>query len=171
MRRLMPVLLVAACCAALMGGCGGAKSTYIPASGGAGIDPAAHFSVGNIENMSGFSNKNFDISDAMKRSLQAELGKHKPTSPTNYTVNVNILQYAPGSAYARWALPGTGVGATRLSVDAIVLNQEGNQVARIPVEQSYTTSFGDGRVGAGERVFDEVAVEIVKALQQPAQRR
>ncbi|MDR3154537.1 MAG: DUF4410 domain-containing protein [Deltaproteobacteria bacterium] len=83
------------------------------------------------------------------------------TRNSQWTIDVEIKEYAPGNAFARWLMPG--LGKTKLSVLARIEDPEGNAAARIPVERSIAMG-GGFTIGAWKYVFDEVANELVGVL-------
>ena len=96
--------------------------------------------------------------EALEKALRAKgaLGEEAP-----WLVKVELVDYAPGNAFARWLLPGAG--ATKLKAVATVVDSEGSRAATIPVERSI--GFGGAyTIGAWKYVFDEVAVEMVRLL-------
>lgn len=63
-----------------------------------------------------------------------------------------------------------GAGATKLSIDAVVTDQEGKRLARIPAERS-VAGGGVYTIGAWEHVFTEVAKELVAVLRDVNKRK
>ena len=174
-KRMMVLVMVAACCAAT--GCGllliSTQSDYISAPGAANVEPTAVFNVGDVKDMTGFKfepddKDTFSLKDKMRASLAAELSKRKPANPLPaYTVNVDILTYTPGNAFGRWLAPGAGT--TELSVNAIILDQEGKQRATIPVKRTIGAGGADS-AGAYKYIFDEVAITIVRVITDVSKR-
>jgi hypothetical protein len=130
------------------------------------IEPGSIFSLGQIDDRSGFvfppeEDDSLVLADAMGEALSKALEKRLVLGEGQYTVNVAILEYEPGNAFARWLLPGAG--KTRLSVVASVVGPDGASAAKIPVERSI--GFGGGyTIGAWRYVFDEVAEVIADLL-------
>jgi hypothetical protein len=172
----------------LVGGCS-TKGSYIPTSNAKEVAADSIFSIGEITDSSGFEfpadqKEVIVLKDAMREALKKALAAKgalgeaaaeeeaeeakEVEAAVNYSLNVNIVSYAPGNAFARWLLPGAG--ATKLGVLASVLAQDGVLVAKMPVERSI--GFGGAyTVGAWKHVFDEVATEIADYLTNPAKRQ
>jgi hypothetical protein len=147
------------------------KSSFQPTPGMEPISTTATMKVGEIKNLSDFAGDSDvpDVSAAMKTALETELtaaGLLKTEG--DYTINVNILDYAPGNAFARWMLPGAG--STKLDVDCLVVNKLGKLAATIHVER-YIGAGGAYTVGAHSYVFTEVANEIVGKLRNEEKRQ
>lgn len=143
------------------------KGEYVAVQGAPAIEAGALFSPGEITDSTGFKfpegeTDTVDLREAMREALEKALrekGAIGDGSP--WTVNVDLVDYAPGNAFARWLMPGAG--ATKLKAVATVVDSEGSRVATIPVERSI--GFGGAyTVGAWRYVFDDVAREIVRLL-------
>jgi hypothetical protein len=154
---------------ALAAGCGPTTSTYIQTPGTEAVNRADGFKVGQVEDLSGFKFNEgdkdaFDLKEAMTSALRTQLSS-QGLSIANalYTVNVNILTYEPGSAFARWLMPGTGV--TRLTVEAMIVDKKGAHLAKIPVDRRIYDGF---TIGGYKYIFDEVAQEIAAVIKNPA---
>ena len=150
-------------------GCG-TKSTYILAPGAQAANTADGFKVGQVNDLSGFQFKPndkdaFSLEEAMSAALGSALNKQGLTGAGQYSVNVNILAYAPGSAFVRWLMPGAG--ATRLSVEALIADKNGVQTAKIPVER-HISAGGGYTIGAYKYIFEDVAQEIAAVIKNPA---
>ncbi|MDR0548715.1 MAG: DUF4410 domain-containing protein [Deltaproteobacteria bacterium] len=142
------------------------KSSYIPTPDAVKIEPGAKFSVGEITDNSGFKfppgeTETVDLKTAMADALRKALLAKGIYEEGQWVVTVQILEYSPGNAFARWLLPGAG--ATKLKVVAHVLSQDGTRSAQIPVER-FIGFGGAYTVGAWKYVFDEVALEMVNVL-------
>ena len=153
----------------LVAGCG-TKSTYIQTPGAQAINQSDGFIVGKVEDLSGFQFKPndkdaFSLKEAMSAALSSALTKQGLTGAGQYSVNVNILAYAPGSAFARWLMPGAG--ATQLSVEAFIVDKKSTQVAKIPVER-HISAGGGFTIGAYKYIFEDVAQEIAAVIKNPA---
>ena len=172
MRKMM-LVLAALAVGVILGGCS-TKTAYIETPGSEYVDPAAQFNVGDITDSSGFQfapddEDAFNLADAMRESLQSELSKYVAQNTSKqYSINIDILKYAPGNAFARWLMPGAG--ATKLSVNAAIIDDEGGAAANIPVERSIAAG-GGFTIGAWKYVFDEVAAEIVKIITDISKRK
>jgi hypothetical protein len=149
------------------------KASYIHTPGAAHIDPSSKFSVGEIVDRTGFSfpadeSDKFELNEAMSSALKKALeNKTALGDETQYTINVVLVAYAPGNAFHRWLLPG--LGETKLNVVASVVDLEGREIAKIPVERSIAAG-GGYTIGAFKYVFDEVAMAIVDLLIDPSKR-
>jgi hypothetical protein len=143
------------------------KGEYVAVEGAPVIEAGALFSPGEITDSTGFKfpegeTDTVELGVAMREALEKALrekGAYGGGAP--WTVNVDLVDYAPGNAFARWLLPGAG--ATRLKAVATVVDSEGARVATVPVERSI--GFGGAyTIGAWRYVFDEVAQQIVRLL-------
>jgi hypothetical protein len=155
--------------AVLFAGCA-TKSSYTPSFGVSEISSEATYSIGKVEDLSGFKfdesdNNSFNLSEAMEQAIKTELNASEILdNPGQYAINANITSYAPGNAFARWLLPGAG--ATNLSVECDIVDASGIQYAKISVERTIAAG-GLFSVGAWKNVFNEVAKEIVTILKDP----
>ncbi|MCM1512807.1 MAG: DUF4410 domain-containing protein [Oxalobacter formigenes] len=159
----MVVLTAVVFCAA---GCGTTISSYNPVSEDSGVPASALFSLGEVEDLSGFQfspddTDTFDLAVAMRNALQTELSQNGLLANGSYTLHVNILDYAPGNAFKRWLVPGWG--ETKLSVKAIIVDERNKKIADIPVEK-YVDMGGGYTIGAYKYIFDDVSKEIVSVL-------
>ncbi|MDR0468081.1 MAG: DUF4410 domain-containing protein [Campylobacteraceae bacterium] len=150
----------------VMMGCG-TKSSYIQTSGTKIVNVAEGFTVGRVEDQSIFyfgphDSDAFIIDETMKAELEAQLVKYKLIG-NGYKIDVNILDYSPGNAFARWILPG--LGATRLAVEALIKDKEGVVLAKIPVNR-HISAGGAFTIGAYKRIFTDVAQEIVDVIKK-----
>ena len=162
------ILLSVMALSLLAAGCG-TKSTYIVTPGTPAINQAEGFKVVQVEDTSNFQFKPddkdaFSLKEAMSAALGNALAKQGLTG-AGYSVNVNILAYAPGNAFTRWIIPGAG--ATLLSVEALIADKKGTQVAKIPVER-HISAGGGYTIGAYKYIFEEVAQEIAAVIKNPA---
>ena len=168
MKKLTVLILATAL--AILAGCG-TKSTYIQTPGAQAVNQADGFMAGQVNDLSGFEfdpkdKEAFSLKEAMAAALGDALTKQGlADGKGRYSVNVNILAYAPGSAFTRWLLPGAG--ATRLSVEALVMDSHDVQVAKIPIER-HISAGGAYTAGAYKYIFEEVAQEIVTVIKNPA---
>ena len=164
---VLPVILALA---VLPAGCG-TKSSYQPTPSVEALNPSGGFRIDQVNDNSGykFSGRGFDIKEAMTEAFEAELAKEGLAADRGlYTININILAYVPGNAFARWLLPGAG--ATKLYVEALVLDRNYIQVANIPVYR-HIGAGGVFTIGAHKYAFEDVAREIVSILKDPGKRR
>lgn len=104
----------------------------------------------------------------MRSSLQSELNKNGLFANGNHTIHIHIQDYAPGSAFKRWLIPGWG--STKLSVKAIIVDEKNKKIADIPVEK-YIDAGGGFTIGAYKYIFDDVAKEIVVILLDATHKR
>lgn len=150
------------------------KSSYTTLPGATYVEPTASFHVGEISDTSGYTfepddKDAFDLKDAMRSSLVAELQKNNVYSEVGkYFIDIAILNYAPGNAGLRWLLPGAG--STKLSVIATIFDENKKAQAKIPVER-FIAAGGALTIGAWKYVFQEVAEEIVKVLTDTSKRK
>jgi hypothetical protein len=150
------------------------KTNYTPAPNAPAVPTNSVFTIGEIADRSGFEppadeDETIDLKLAMTAALRKALTEKGAFAEqeSQWTVAVEIISYAPGNAFARWLFPGAG--ATKLSVVAYVLDDSGQQAAKLLVERSI--GFGGAyTVGAWKYVFDEVAREIVETLTDPKKR-
>jgi len=166
------------------------KSSYMALPNVPAVKPAYGFKVGTMEDRSGFQfapdeKDAFSLKDAMTSALSSALNQQR-LKGAGYSVNVNILAYAPGRAGLRNFIPF--VGATKLSIEALVLDEKGTQAVKIPVERRisspglftaghYEYNFDEvtkkmHRVPNGQRninIFNEVAQEIVAVIKNNGQ--
>ncbi|MDR2368860.1 MAG: DUF4410 domain-containing protein [Deltaproteobacteria bacterium] len=146
--------------------------TYVPIVGAENVEAGSLFSVGEVSDKSGFKfpegeEEKIVLTEAMTGALKKALEAKGAQGEGQWLINVDITEYAPGNAFARWLMPGAG--ATVLGVVAHIVNQEGVAAARIPIRRSI--GFGGGyTIGAWEYVFDEVAEAIVETLINPEKR-
>jgi hypothetical protein len=148
------------------------KTSYNPISENIKVDPGSVFSVGEIKDDSGFvfppdEEDTLILTDSMKDALVQALKTNNVFGDDQFVITVKILSYSPGNAFHRWLLPGAG--ATKLKVEATILNQEGVAAASIPVERSIAAG-GGFTIGAWKYVFVEVAEAIVDILTDPGKR-
>ncbi|MCL2029052.1 MAG: DUF4410 domain-containing protein [Deltaproteobacteria bacterium] len=156
--------------AMVLAGCG-TKSSYMPTPSMEALNPSAGFRIDQVNDSSGYvfpggAQGAFDLRDAMSSALRAELTRQGLAADNGlYAVNVNILAYVPGNAFARYLLPGAG--ATKLYVEALILDRNYIEVAKIPVYR-HIGAGGALTVGAHKYVFEDVAKEIASILKDPA---
>jgi hypothetical protein len=136
------------------------------------VEASSHFSVGQVTDNSGFKfpegeTETVVLTQAMAEALEKSLRAQGNLGDGQWIINVDITEYSPGNAFARWLLPGAG--ATVLGVVANIVDQNGLPAARIPIERSI--GFGGAyTVGAWKYVFNEVAEAIVDLLIHPEKR-
>jgi hypothetical protein len=150
------------------------KASFIPSPEFGQIAVGSKFSVGSVVDETGFSFSPGDpdaivLTDTMEQALKKALAVKdalllEVPDEDHWTINVTLVAYAPGNAFARWVLPG--LGETKLHVVANIVNKEGNVAAKIPVERSIAAG-GGYTIGAWKYVFDEVALTIASYLTDP----
>lgn len=120
--------------------------------------------MADITDESGFtpSGEDLDPKQAMRTALEAALTKANLLG-TEYKLKIEISEYEPGNAFARWVLPG--LGGTYLRTRTYVQNADNGTVATIPVNRTVAAG-GAFTIGAWRECFNEVAEEIVKILKQ-----
>ena len=165
-------ILTSALALLLAAGCG-TKSSYMPTPSLEALNPYGGFRVGQVNDSSGYKfprghENAFDLEDAMTSALRAELTRQGLAADNGlYTINVNILAYVPGNAFARYLLPGAG--ATKLYVEALILDKNYIEAAKIPVYRHIGVG-GAFTIGAHKYVFEDVAKEIATVLKDPTKR-
>ena len=164
-RRIFSALALAL----LLAGCG-TKSSYRSPPGLEALNPSGGFSIGQVYDRSGYEFPDlanaFNLEETMASALWTALARQGLAAENGqYTIDVNILAYVPGNAFARWLLPGAG--ATKLEVEAVVFDRNYFQVARIPVYR-HIGAGGALTVGAHKSAFGDVADRIVSILKDPA---
>tara|TARA_B100000029_G_C17136756_1_gene800837 strand:- start:191 stop:694 length:504 start_codon:yes stop_codon:yes gene_type:complete len=124
----------------------------------------SNFSVNSVtaKNESGQSFE-IDIESLLETAVNQELSKQGLSNRggPSYALQVSIIQYKEGNAFARWMMPG--MGKTVLSVEAILTNETGVAVA----QSQATRSIGAGggyTINAWSRVFNQVAEQLVEDL-------
>jgi len=150
----------------VMTGCG-TKSSYVRMPGVKAVNYAEGFMVNQVEDLSNFQfspgdSDAFSLKGVMKAELEAELSKQGLIGE-GYKVDVNILAYSPGNAFARWILPG--FGATRLAAEALIKDKESVVLAKVPVDR-HISAGGGFTIGAYRYIFEEVAKEIVAVIKK-----
>jgi hypothetical protein len=143
MRKVILALAAAACFAVM--GCG-TKVAYTPTPETAKVNPAGKFSIGDVTDTSGFvfpadEKDAFKLTDAMRDALKAELEKKTAFAmPGDYVLSINIDDYKPGNAFARWLMPGAG--KTELSVVCSVADTDGKELSKIPARRYIAAGGG-----------------------------
>jgi uncharacterized lipoprotein YajG len=112
------------------------------------------------------------VADLMRASLanalkQAGLERGGDSAEDYLALNVTVVDYRPGNAFGRWLLPG--LGATVLAVEGALVGNDGQILGRIRDERGVYAG-GAYTIGAWKTIFDTVARDIVKGLQQRATR-
>jgi hypothetical protein len=105
------------------------------------------------------------MTEALRKALEAK-GTCAGDGP--YALDVELVKYAPGNAFAPWLPPGAG--ATVLNVVARITGADGQTVAEIPVERS-SAAGGGYTIRAYKYVFEDVANEIAAYLTDTSKRR
>jgi hypothetical protein len=128
------------------------------------------FRIGEVMDSSGYTPGKDDpaISPAehMKATIEGELAKKgyfAENGESIYTLDVVVLEYSPGNAFARWLMPG--LGATRLRIGTTLTDCMEVKIAEIPVEMNVAAG-GGYTIGAWEHVFTDVAKSLVQDLEK-----
>ena len=171
MKKIFPAIVLPLILALAVPSLGcGTKSSYQPTPYMEALNPAGGFRIDQVNDNSGykFSGRGFDIKEAMTEAFMDELTKNGLANDGGlYAVNINILAYVPGNAFARWLLPGAG--ATKLYIEALILDQNYFQVAKIPVYR-HIGAGGALTIGAHRYAFEDVARTLVRILKDPSKR-
>lgn len=129
-----------------------------------------YFSVGEIKDSSKYApGKNdpaIEPADLMRSALKNELAKKgyfAEKSENVSTINIEILNYAPGNAFARWLFPGAG--ASKLKIQTALVDCQSVEIANIPINRSIAAG-GGYTIGAWEYVFTDVAERLVQDLEK-----
>ncbi|UTF51796.1 DUF4410 domain-containing protein [Desulfomicrobium sp. ZS1] len=129
-----------------------------------------YFSIGEIKDSSNYSpGKNdpaIEPSEMMRSALKNELtkkGYFAEKSENVSTINIEILNYAPGNAFARWLFPGAG--ASKLKIQTALVDCKNIEIANIPIDRSIAAG-GGYTIGAWEYVFTDVAERLVQDLEK-----
>jgi hypothetical protein len=104
--------------------------------------------------------------DMMRSAMKNELTKKgcfADKADNTYTIKIEILEYAPGNAFARWLMPGAG--ASKLKVITTVIDCKNVEIASIPIDRSVAAG-GGYTIGAWEYVFTDVAERLVQDLEK-----
>lgn len=105
-------------------------------------------------------------SEMMRSALKNELtkkGYFAEKSENVSTINIEILNYAPGNAFARWLFPGAG--ASKLKIQTSLVDCKNIEIANIPIDRSIAAG-GGYTIGAWEYVFTDVAERLVQDLEK-----
>lgn len=121
-----------------------------------------------VANQTG-KNFDFDVTQSLTERIRSKLTEHGVTLAKGEGVadgalvlRSNLTAYSPGSALARWALPGAGT--TECIVKGELL--DGQTGAQLGVLLSHRSISGGGlfSVGADTRILDIVASDIADAV-------
>jgi hypothetical protein len=125
----------------------------------------AKIQVGYITNN---TSKTFDVNieEMLKNSINQKLSQDnllwlQETNP-KLTLNVRILKYSKGNAFARWMMPG--LGATVLTIEADL--KDGESIVGTARANRTVAAGGAFTVGAWKAVFDDVALDLVNDLKK-----
>lgn len=104
-----------------------------------------------------------DIESMLTKGLLDELSNQSILDETGgkFNLDVSIVQYEKGNAFARWMVPG--MGATVLSVEASLKDSSGSIIA----QSQATKSIGAGggyTIGAWATVFEDISKTLVTDL-------
>ncbi|NCC04674.1 MAG: DUF4410 domain-containing protein [Proteobacteria bacterium] len=145
------------------------KSQYVKINESQNNCPS-YFNIGEVVDSSNYVPGKDDpkISPAvyMKNALQKELianSIYGKESKDVYTIQIEVLNYAPGNAFARWIMPG--LGASKLNIQTTIVDCKGTPFANIPIDRSVAAG-GGYTIGAWEYVFVDVSERLVKDLKK-----
>ena len=120
--------------------------------------------VGKVANKTG-EHFDVDIEAMLRDAMVSELAKEgllgQPGAAGVVTMDVNIIEYRKGDAFKRWLWPG--YGSTVLVVEATLLDRQGNVDATAQANRSVDAG-GGYTVGAWEKIFEDVAADLVSDL-------
>ncbi len=129
-----------------------------------------YFSVGEIKDSSkytpGKNDPTIEPADLMRSALKNELtkkGYFTEKSENVSSIKIEILNYAPGNAFARWLFPGAG--ASKLKIQTVLVDCQNVEIANIPIDRSVAAG-GGYTIGAWEYVFTDVAERLVQDLEK-----
>ena len=137
------------------------------------INPADGFKLGQVKDASGFQ---FGLNERGAIILNEVMTVALRNALTNqglidangrYTVDIDILDYSPGNVLSSlMGVRGAGAAAepAHLSVEARIIDRNGRQVAKIPVERRISADT----LGAYKHIFDEAAQEVTTIIKDPA---
>lgn len=130
------------------------------------VSQSEKFASGNVVDKSGYVFGEKDEKIVLTEVMQSALSSALETGGirgTGYVIDTEILEYAPGNAFARWMLPGAG--ATKLTTVSTIYTADRRELARIPVTRSIAAG-GGYTIGAWKYVFKDVAKETVKVIKE-----
>lgn len=156
--RLLMILALAA----VLHGCGSVKHR-LDLSEGYAPPQEARVAIGQIRNQSGKDFGEIDPVGLLRDSLAEALRKENllwSGSGPKITIDADIIEYEPGSAFKRWLLPGWG--STVLTVRAAL--RDGERIVGT-AESRRTISIGGGySIGAWRTIFSDVAEDLAGDL-------
>ena len=133
--------------------------------------PGTKVELGPVSNETGIA---FDIdiekmlADALSQSLKTNNLQWTGGGAPKLVLTTNILGYAKGNAFERWArFPGgvssVGFGSTTLEIDGALYDSENRKVGSATARR--TVDFGGAfTIGAWETIFPSIADDVVMKL-------
>lgn len=114
-----------------------------------------------------------DAAALLKTALRRELGKRdalwsNQPGAERFALDVDITEYEAGNAFKRWLLPG--YGATVLSVRGTLAKGDGSAAGAFEHSRGVYAG-GLYTVGAWQSIFDAVAADIARDLDNRIRRR
>jgi hypothetical protein len=137
------------------------------------ITEGTNFAVGEVSlSSSETSPEGIDVEQLMTRSLEKALleagNKWNGDPLKDYAIiDIEVTNYEPGNAFGRWLMPG--VGATVLSVEGTLLNDDRSTVLATIRDERGVYAGGAYTLGAWDYIFDVVADDIVRGLDRKAE--
>lgn len=148
---LLVVLVISAC----------ASTSNIEVRDGASVENLSISSV-NVSNETGETFEDINVEQMMIEAVEKEIQSTGIGADSDaFSLNISIIQYKKGSAAARWLMPG--LGKTILSVEAQLIDSDGNVAASLQATETVGAG-GFYTVGAWKRVFDRIAESLVDDL-------
>jgi hypothetical protein len=136
------------------------------------FSPELQFSVGQVSSeVSSSELEGKDVqglmSEAMRNALrEAGVEWAGDTSQGHAIINLRVLNYQPGNAFARWMMPGAG--ATVLAVDGSVVDPASGEVLAQIRDERGIYAGGAYTIGGWRTIFSTVAEDIVAGLKGQA---
>lgn len=160
---LMLLTLVSACASPQ------AVTTEMPLATERGISLGAVTSkVAVTREQQGIVSREIDPAELMRQAIEKRLARSDLSQPRGeidpYRLDVTIVDYQPGSAFARWLLPG--LGATVLEVSGAVVDPVSGEPVGEVHDQRGVYAGGFYTIGAWQKIFDQVADDIVLSLER-----
>ncbi len=130
------------------------------------LEEQARFEIGRVDSRI-TGDFEFDAAVLFRESLEGALEKRNMKWAggrgfQRYMIDMEILDYRPGSAFKRWLLPGWG--STVLAVRGEIRNPvSGESAGQIEYKRSVFAG-GFYTTGAWKSIFDETAAEIARDL-------
>lgn len=121
--------------------------------------------IGYVANQTG---KTFDVNieEMLRNALNQKLNQEKllwlNEGNPRLTLNVRILKYSKGNAFARWIMPG--LGATELTIVADLM--DGDVVVGTAKANRTVAAGGAFTIGAWQTVYNDIATDLVNDLKK-----